>query len=76
MNKIATTLATCLLAVGATAALVTGIAAANPGGTYIGNYATLAACEADGQSPSTGGTHYVCELQADGTYDLYTGVPA
>ncbi|MFE3193297.1 hypothetical protein ACFXHA_30140 [Nocardia sp. NPDC059240] len=58
------------------AAMGIGAASANPGGNYIGNYATQSACDADGQAPSTGGTHYVCEPQADGTFDLYTGVPA
>lgn len=75
MIKFATVVATGLLAVG-TAVIGIGAAQADPGGNYIGNYATLAACDADGQSPSTGGTHYVCEPQDNGTYDLYTGVPA
>ncbi|MBH0778523.1 hypothetical protein [Nocardia bovistercoris] len=70
MKKIATTLVTGILAVGATAALATGIAAAQPG-VYVGNYATLSACQSDGRSPSTGGNYYTCEPQANGTYNLY-----
>ncbi|MFE3228996.1 hypothetical protein [Nocardia sp. NPDC059228] len=76
MIKIASAVASGLLTVGAAATLGIGVAQADPGGDYIGNYATQAACEADGQDPSTGGTHYVCEQQPDGSFDLYTGVLA
>lgn len=40
--------------------------------TYIGNYATYAACSADGASPITGGSEWECEQQSDGSWDLYT----
>ncbi|WP_040794146.1 hypothetical protein [Nocardia higoensis] len=39
-------------------------------GTYIGTYATLAACRADGEAPSTGGWYWECIETWDG-YDLY-----
>ncbi|HLS79193.1 MAG TPA: hypothetical protein VK083_20630 [Nocardia sp.] len=39
-------------------------------GTYIGTYATLAACRADGESPSTGGWYWECYETWNG-YDLY-----
>ncbi|MBF6214603.1 hypothetical protein IU433_14995 [Nocardia puris] len=39
-------------------------------GTYIGTYATLAACRADGESPSTGGYYWECVETWDG-WDLY-----
>ncbi|QIS09228.1 hypothetical protein [Nocardia arthritidis] len=56
------------LAVAALAA-GTGIAHAD----YIGNYATLEACQADGNSPKTGGTQWECRYAQDGvSFDLYT----
>ncbi|RJO72261.1 hypothetical protein D5S18_24205 [Nocardia panacis] len=58
---IAAALAAAALAAG------TGIAHAD----YIGNYATYDACEADGNSPKTGGTHWECRPAGDG-WDLFT----
>ncbi|WP_063049413.1 hypothetical protein [Nocardia arthritidis] len=40
------------------------------GGTYVGTYATLNACRADGESPSTGGYYWECIESWDG-WDLY-----
>ncbi|MET8651878.1 MULTISPECIES: hypothetical protein [Nocardia] len=39
-------------------------------GYYYGTYATLAACSADGASPSTGGYYWECVETWSG-YDLY-----
>ncbi|MBF6539095.1 hypothetical protein [Nocardia farcinica] len=54
----------------AAAPIETTYQAAYYGGTYIGTYATLEACRADGISPSTGGYYWECIENWDG-WDLY-----
>ncbi|KZM74945.1 hypothetical protein AWN90_23320 [Nocardia terpenica] len=60
----------------AAGALALGVVAVGAGvaqaDTYIGNYATYEACQADGESPKTGGDRWECRQQNDGSWDLYT----
>ncbi|WP_069167668.1 hypothetical protein [Nocardia altamirensis] len=61
-----------ILAISALVATAPVGAARPANATYIGNYGTLEACQADGKSPTTGGNQGECEQRDDGTWDLYT----
>ncbi|WP_159080450.1 hypothetical protein [Nocardia suismassiliense] len=68
-----TTMAAVILAVSAMiAAAPISQAARPPDAKFIANYNTVEACQADGESPKTGGSQWECEQRDNGSWDLYT----